>query len=153
MIDAGIGDYSKLVLRYAVSLSLLQILAGALLFLVEVILSGNLNPSSPGYVGNTLVPESSAHLLIRFAISLAIVLAVYVHLARRHRASFAKAGIGVAVLVSLGGVIFGYFDPYESAYHPYRPVFVFVMNLVANLVLFYVAGRFCKVPIWVRRTE
>lgn len=116
-----------ILLRYALLLIALQVGAGFLHGEVRMALAGEFEHAPPA---------TPASLLIQFLISGAIALAVYSYLAKHHRTSYTKAGVWVAVLVSLVSLLFVYIEPHTAR----APLIVLIAVVAFNLALVYVAG-------------
>jgi hypothetical protein len=118
-----------IVFRYSLLLIGLQVGAGVLQGEVRMALAGEFHHAPPA---------TTASLIIRFVVSGAIALAVYSYLAKHHRTSYTRAGAWVAVVVSLGNLLFAYVEQHTTVR---APLILLVAALAFNLVLVYVAGR------------
>jgi hypothetical protein len=119
----------------ATVLSMLLILSGLALGLVQTLISGDFDRLLHGTVNRT--PPTGTSLLIRLVTTIAITFGFYMHLAAHRRSSYRKLGVWVAVAVSVPTPLFAYLDPVGSRLNW---IVILALNLALNLLLFFLAG-------------
>jgi hypothetical protein len=111
---------------YAVVMKALGILFAVVLRMVEVANSGEFNP-----------PESNTFLLINLGGVILISIAVYWYLAKRHRASYAKAGASIAAILSVVNTVF---LPYPNT-KGVHPMSTLAVNCALAFFVFFLVGQ------------